>query len=122
MITLILILIAAICMAVQDKIAHHFEKSVFSKLNPLFWNPNESWRNKYKNGDPSQGPKFLGSTSIFAWTTDAWHLFKTLSWTAIEAAVALNTGYNFWISLIVIKAIVGLVFSLFYHCILEKED
>ena len=40
-----------------------------------FWLKELSWVNKYKNNDPKQGAKFLGSTTIFVMFTDAWHLF-----------------------------------------------
>ena len=39
-----------------------------------FWNPEISWRNKYKHNDPSQGAKYFGSTTFLAWTTDGFHL------------------------------------------------
>ena len=32
--------------------------------------------NKWKNGDPKQGERFLGSSTIFVGLTDAWHLSK----------------------------------------------
>jgi hypothetical protein len=37
-----------------------------------------SWRNKYKNRDPQQGPAFPGATTWLVWLTDAWHLVKFL--------------------------------------------
>jgi hypothetical protein len=46
-------------------------------VNDQFWNPALSWQNKYKNGDCNQGAKFAGSTDIFAFTTDAYHLLRT---------------------------------------------
>jgi hypothetical protein len=46
---------------------------------PGYWNPQQSWRNKYKNEDPAQGPAFFGSTTFLAWTTDGYHAFSTLS-------------------------------------------
>lgn len=44
-----------------------------------FWDNSISWRNKYRNGDPQQGRAFVGSTTWLAWTTDAYHLFRTTS-------------------------------------------
>jgi hypothetical protein len=35
--------------------------------------PALTWTNKYKNHDPKQGAKFLGSTSFLVWTTDKYH-------------------------------------------------
>lgn len=59
------------------------------KYNPdkyaSFWrvdinrvDPNVTWRNKYKNGDPLQGPKFLGSTGPFVGFTDPYHAFRLI--------------------------------------------
>ena len=40
-----------------------FER-MFPEANDEFWNPNISWKNKYKNMDPKQGPAFWGSTAL----------------------------------------------------------
>lgn len=53
----------------------------FAKVHPNanqnFWNPNESWRNKWKNGDPNQGEKYFFASTALVWTTDAYHLART---------------------------------------------
>jgi len=46
--------------------------------NKKFFNNSESWRNKWKNGDKTQGEKFPGSSTVFVWATDAKHLFGSL--------------------------------------------
>jgi hypothetical protein len=70
-----------------EAISFHYAgfKNRFPKANDQFWNPQESWRNKYKGGDPTLGPAFPGSTTSFAWTTDAYHLLRT-SGRAIQTA------------------------------------
>ena len=73
---LILTILAGFSEAIMDTLQFHFYKSPFTKYNPQFWNPQLSWRNKYIKGDPSLGPKFLGSTTIFVSLTDGWYLFK----------------------------------------------
>ena len=54
----------------------------FAKALPgadiTWWNPELSWPNKYKNGDPQQGPAYFGSTTFLAWTTDGYHATRTL--------------------------------------------
>jgi hypothetical protein len=45
--------------------------------NPQWSNPQLSWRNKWKNGDHTQGPAFWGSTHLFVGTTDLYHLMNT---------------------------------------------
>lgn len=53
-----------------------------------YWNPALSWKRKHKNGDPAQGPAFLGSRSIFVFATDAYHAFRTIDrWTTLGAGV-----------------------------------
>lgn len=69
----LLLFAAQQCKAVADAVAHG------SRLNS--WGPfwaQSSWRNKYKNGDPKQGARFFGSTTVFVMFTDAWHLFTFL--------------------------------------------
>jgi len=42
-----------------EGITWHYEegfKPRCPKANDYFWNPALSWKNKYKNGDPQQGP------------------------------------------------------------------
>lgn len=51
-------------------------KRTFPGMNDQFWNPTLSSTNKYKNHDPSQGPKFLGSTTFLVFTTDGYHLSR----------------------------------------------
>lgn len=80
MLTLFLVFLSAICNAVMDVITYRFDTSIFSKVVRLKWfiDPKVSWRNKYKNGDPSQGPKFPFSTTLLCFITDAWHLIKNI--------------------------------------------
>jgi len=42
--------------------------------NHQFWQPDISWKNKYKNRDPQQGLTFAGR--YFVTATDGWHLMK----------------------------------------------
>lgn len=46
--------------------------------NRRWWDSRESWKNKYKQGDPAQGQAFPGSMGPLVWTTDAKHLFGGL--------------------------------------------
>jgi hypothetical protein len=51
MISILFIILAAISFAVVDVLTHHFPRSVFSTLNPQWWNPKKSWKNSYVNWD-----------------------------------------------------------------------
>lgn len=72
----LILILSAISKAVMDTCACCFTTSIFKNKNPLFWNYKISWKNKWKNGDPTQGEKFWGSSTIFVSFTDAWHLFQ----------------------------------------------
>ena len=80
MLTLIFVFLAAVCNAVMDVITYRFDTSIFSKVVRLKWfiDPKVSWRNKYKNEDPNQGPNFPFSTTILCAITDLWHLTKNV--------------------------------------------
>lgn len=65
-------------------------KNTFPNANDQYWNRDISWRNKYKNGDPRQGPRFPLSTTVFVWTTDGYHLMRFSKNTLLITTVALN--------------------------------
>ena len=72
-------ILAGMSEGVMDTLQFHYSISIFYNFkNKLFWNPQISWQNKYKNGDPTDGPKFLFSTNLLVGLTDGWHLFKFL--------------------------------------------
>ena len=73
----VFVILSAVCKAVKDTLQFHFYDSIFDKCNHQFWNPDVSWKNKYKDGEIGV-PKFCGSTTLFVWLTDAWHLFDML--------------------------------------------
>ena len=49
-----------------------------------------SWTNKYKNHDPQQGAAFIGSTTVFVWTTDLYHLTNTFRDVTQSVSVAVS--------------------------------
>lgn len=57
------------------------DASIFGRMrNDGQWlNGIDSWKNKYKNGDPAQGARFFGSTNVFVFTTDAPHAANMVS-------------------------------------------
>jgi hypothetical protein len=71
----ILVFAAGIAEGLMDFLQFHY-RPIFK--NELFWNPELSWKNKYKDGDPMKGPKFLFSTTLFVALTDGWHTMKLL--------------------------------------------
>jgi len=73
-------------------------KRVFPKANDQWYDPSKSWTNKYKNGDPAQGPKYFGSTSFFVGATDAYHATRTCSnaFNAAAIVVKINDEKRKW--------------------------
>ena len=57
---LLFVTASSIAEAIMDKVQFHYEKSIFStdKYNQLFWNPIESWKNKWKYLDSVNTTKF----------------------------------------------------------------
>lgn len=119
MISFTLILIAAICKAVSDTLADHYGHSIF---RGSWWDKSTSWRNKWKNGDPANGEAFPGSSTVLVFTTDAWHLFNMVQYTAFFLAVVLyQPVFSWWVDFLIGRVAFGLVFELFYKWLLVRE-
>ncbi len=105
LIVVILILLSGICKGIQDQTMFHWGLSWTKYLKGLFWNPLISWKNKYKNGDPKQGPKFWGSTTFLVAITDAWHLFggisRIIDRTIVVVVYASLTNHKWYIYILI---------------------
>jgi hypothetical protein len=66
--------------------------SVFPKANPKWFYPQQSFKNKYKDGDPEKGAKFPLSTSVLVMVTDQYHLNNFIQRGAITAALVIKIG------------------------------
>lgn len=87
--------------------------------NEQFWNPAKSWPNKYKNGDPAQGPAFFGSTTFLVGATDGYHLTRTLRNTFMVAGVSIplygkRPWYDYLLQAVLYYASYTIGFSLVY--------
>ena len=117
---LLCFIVAAICESVMDVLQFHYMRSLFKDFkNNIFWDPEISWRNKYKKGDPKEGPKFIGSDTLFVGFTDGWHLFKMFRTFCIFLGIffLLLQFTSFWVSLlivVVIRIFFGIAFTIFY--------
>jgi len=119
----ILLALAGVANSVMDTLTFHYEESVFKSLDDQeFWDPSQSWTNKYKNNDPTQGEKFFLSTTSLVFLTDAWHLFKWLMLSFIAlAAVALIDLFQrmkivaTWKQLVAIFALFKIVFGVSFE-------
>lgn len=117
---LILFILAGMSEGVMDTLQFHYSSSIFYNFkNKLFWNPQISWQNKYKNGDPTEGAKFPFSTNLLVGLTDGWHLFKFLRTFFIFAGIFFifmncQTPFHCLIDVMVARIIFGVSFSLSY--------
>ena len=124
--------LAGIFNAAMDVASFYWHESVFNNGNEKFahfTNPKMSWMNKYKDFDPEKGPKFPGSTTIFVWTTDLWHLCKSLMLLCFAFAILFYTPasltswtlVDFAINLTIIKLCFGSMFTLFMRVLHNKK-
>jgi hypothetical protein len=127
MISLLLIILAGILNAAMDIIVSttRYNKSVFKMLPKnweTFFDSTTSWQNKWKDGDRDKGELFFGSSTFLVWTTDAWHLFKTLMLLCFSVAVVTyNSMINPLIDAITYWIVFGIVFELFWSKIFLKS-
>lgn len=116
-VTLSLVAVSGFAKAIQDTLTFHFSSSVFKNLPA--WNPILSWRNKWKNGDPLQGERFLGSSTVFVFVTDPWHLAQFIRINCLFASM-LFIPEQVLLSVVLARVVFGISFELFFR-ILKKN-
>lgn len=91
-----LVFIAGASDGVSQTLAFHYQyfQNDFPDAPQNYWNPDSSWYNKWANGDPEQGEAFPGSSTFFVWTTDGYHLFRTISKTSLVSGICFGTVIN----------------------------
>lgn len=95
---LVLLTVAALGKGASDRLQFKFGEGWTKGLNPEFWDPEKSWRNKWKKdaeGElirPLTNKFWLSSTALVA-LTDGWHLMQSIQYNAIRAAVAIGAGF-----------------------------
>lgn len=119
-------IIAGSAKAIMDTLQFHYHSSVFNRTGwAKYWNPQHSWRNKYKDTDWLE-PKFPLSTTVLVWTTDAWHLFQMIRLTATSVALgfALLSEWSVYEAVgivIAYRLVYGGVFTLLYKRMLLRS-
>lgn len=124
-ITEVLLIAAGIFKAVMDLIAH-------GKLKHLgvFFDPDESWKFKYKKGRIGE-QRFPFSTTLLVALTDGWHLFQSLYLNCLFVLFAYISSYTdiifdflglkvnsiitFIITFVVLRFIFGYAFEFSYR-------
>jgi len=87
-----ILVIAGNLNACMDVVANCFDSSVFAKLNRKFFDPSESWKNKWKYNKATKAyteEAFFLSSTILVCFTDFWHLCKTAMLLLIFISAAL---------------------------------
>lgn len=106
MVTIILVILAALFKSVADTLEHHFDTSVFKKLKPELWDPDRStvktwWITHYK--------------------IDPWHVANSMFIVSFILAAILNTlTWKWYLQLLVLGTVFNLVFEVFYSKILRR--
>jgi len=70
----------------------HGFAAVFPKANPKWFYPQQSFKNKYKDGDPAKGERFPLSSSVLVMFTDQYHLDNFIHRGALTAALVIKIG------------------------------
>ena len=105
----------------QDLLFHYNEfESTFPNANPQFWNPDISWRNKYLNGDPAQGEKYPGSSTIFAGFTDGYHSTILTRNLFITTSICLSPQTRGWKPFLTKTLIYSLSYGLGFELVYSK--
>lgn len=134
MISLILAALAGALNATYEILFISFKYSIFSKLNPQYWDPKTSWIYKWKyplqpapkrwyyfGFQPRHEERFPYSSTIFVWLTDAWHLFKALMLACLMSAMVLYTPmFNPVVDFLLLYVAFTFVFTIFFDYILRR--
>lgn len=94
MVTLIFCILAGLFNGLINRISFHWSSDAWEWMRDKahFWNPKDSWKNKYKDGDPKKGERFLFSSTLLVSLTDGWHLLKLLTQISMTCAVVFYPG------------------------------
>lgn len=123
MISIILVVLAGIFNACMDVLYYRWKICIFNKCNENWFNPNKSYINKWKNVNGIRKERFLGSSTVFVFLTDFWHLLKFLMILAFAFAIIFYhpiTQY-WWLDLIILYCSFTIPFEIFFSKILVSK-
>jgi hypothetical protein len=104
---ILLIIAASFCKAVADTVADHFDTSIFSKLNPKFWDKKVS----------SEHARRIGGYKI-----DAWHLSMSAMIILLISAIIIYENVAAWqLELIAAGIVWNIPFNFFYNKLLKRK-
>lgn len=125
----IFLILASICNAIMDTSVHHYDSSILTNYNMLWWDGAISWKNKYVDGDSNKGRiKWFFGIYKPVQLTDAFHFFKMLMIIFICLGIVCGVFgdldynlYSFLLLFIGYGVTWNVVFSMFYEKILIKH-
>ena len=101
-----------ITVMVERKYSHPLLKKVI-KVKKKYNVHDEN--NKYKNGDPLQGARFPGSTTILVGTTDGYHAMLSSRDIMIVTSIALSSKSRSWKHVLKKTAVYTLAYGAGFH-------
>jgi hypothetical protein len=109
MISLLLILLAAIFKAVADTVMWHYDTSVFKRMPFQFWNPRESY-------------KYAKHIPLTTYPVDGWHLANSgMIICFICAAIFHHSVLKWYFEIIIGGVAFNVVFGIFYDHLLRRK-
>lgn len=124
--------------SIMDVLFTRWDVCVFRNLNPLFWNPQVSWKNKWAQPYPQPAThewyyfgfypeykeRFPYSSTIFVFLTDAWHLAKFLMLLCISLAIVFYEPVSgeWWKDAIILYSMFTFTFTMMYSYVLVDGD
>ena len=115
----ILAILLGLTKACSDLMAHDKWAIRLPKFtNSYFNNVSITWANKYKNKDKSQGEAFIGSTTLFVFLTDGWHLFNMLNQVCLFLIfILLPITINSFLLAVIFSTIIIIIRTITFHVI-----
>lgn len=117
---LILVIIAGLAEGIMDYIWFHY------KGDNSFLNPDLSWRNKWKHGNPKYGERFFLSSTILVFLTDGWHLMKWTRNRSIDLCVFIVSAelLSVWLGILItvgLRVSYNASFQIIYSLLSRKK-
>lgn len=115
---MIFIIIAGILNSIMDVIQFKWSSSIFNRIrNPSlikYMNPSISWKNKWKHDLKTE--RFIGSSTVFVFITDFWHLLKMLMIVMIALSIVnYNPIYCTLVDILIYYLLFTIPFQITYY-------
>lgn len=121
MLAVLFIILGGFCSAVMDTLMFHYSTSVFAEYKKLFFDPSISWKNKWKD-ETYKTEKFWGSSTLFVFATDAWHLSKFLYHKFVILAIILyTTMISFYVDVLLLIIVYHVTFELCFRLLRKRR-